>query len=127
MVQNWANNITLQASGMATALPSTHHGFERRRKELHILEAGMKDLGELAASLRLPSELVRTPMFIDGKNYSGADNEWVTRKSPGHGVPVTATTRASKRICTSGKAPRIARSRSPWWTPTCPRPARRGT
>src|ERR1700745_1342291 len=57
----------------------------------------MRDLGELAASLRLPSEPVRTPMFIDGKDYSGADSEWVRRKSPGHGVPVTATARASKR------------------------------
>ncbi len=56
----------------------------------------MRDLSELAASLRLPSEPVRTPMFIDGKDYAGATGEWVSRKSPGHGVPVTATSRASR-------------------------------
>jgi acyl-CoA reductase-like NAD-dependent aldehyde dehydrogenase len=34
-------------------------------------------------------------MFIDGKDFAGA-SDWVTRKSPGHGMPVTATLRASK-------------------------------
>ncbi|KXU93004.1 sorbosone dehydrogenase [Caballeronia megalochromosomata] len=52
-------------------------------------------MSELAASLHLPDEPLRTPMFIDGKDYSGAAAEWVTRKSPGHGVGVTATLRAS--------------------------------
>ncbi|CAL8481376.1 aldehyde dehydrogenase family protein [Caballeronia sp. S22] len=56
----------------------------------------MTDLSELAAALRLPTQPVRTPMFVDGKDYAGANSEWVTRKSPGHGVPVTATMRASR-------------------------------
>ncbi|SMG22551.1 aldehyde dehydrogenase family protein [Paraburkholderia susongensis] len=56
----------------------------------------MENLSELAASLRLPGEPVRTSMFIDGKDYPGGAGEWLTRKSPGHGVPVTATTRATR-------------------------------
>ncbi|SAK93609.1 aldehyde dehydrogenase family protein [Caballeronia ptereochthonis] len=55
----------------------------------------MENLSELAASRRLPSEPVRTSMFIDGKDYRGGTGEWVARKSPGHGVPVTAAMRAS--------------------------------
>jgi acyl-CoA reductase-like NAD-dependent aldehyde dehydrogenase len=55
----------------------------------------MSNLNELAATLRLPSEPVRTPMFIDGKDYGAFAGEFVTRKSPGHGVPVTSTARAS--------------------------------
>src|ERR1700744_1746443 len=55
----------------------------------------MSHLKELAAPLRLPSEPVRTPMFIDGKDYIASAGEFVTRKSPGHGVPVTSTARAS--------------------------------
>ncbi|BCQ26722.1 aldehyde dehydrogenase family protein [Caballeronia sp. NK8] len=55
----------------------------------------MSDLSELAASLHLPDEPLRTSMFIDGKDYAGSSAEWVTRKSPGHGVGVTTTLRAS--------------------------------
>ena len=54
----------------------------------------MSNLNELAATLRLPSEPLRTPMFIDGKDYAGVAGEFVTRKSPGHGVPVTPDERA---------------------------------
>lgn len=55
----------------------------------------MSNLSQLATDLRLPAEPVRTPMYIDGKDYSRAGSEFVTRKSPGHGVPVTVTNRAS--------------------------------
>jgi acyl-CoA reductase-like NAD-dependent aldehyde dehydrogenase len=62
---------------------------------MQTLETGMSNLNELAATLRLPAEPLRTPMFIDGKDYAGSTGEFVERKSPGHGVPVTATVRAS--------------------------------
>ncbi|MCG5077449.1 aldehyde dehydrogenase family protein [Paraburkholderia tagetis] len=55
----------------------------------------MTNLNELAATLRLPVEPIRSPMFIDGKEYTGNSGEFVARKSPGHGVPVTSTVRAT--------------------------------
>lgn len=55
----------------------------------------MTNLNELAATLRLPAEPIRSPMFIDGKEYTGSSCEFVDRKSPGHGVPVTSTARAT--------------------------------
>lgn len=55
----------------------------------------MTNLNELAATLRLPVEPIRSPMFIDGKECKGDSGEFVARKSPGHGVPVTSTVRAT--------------------------------
>ncbi|WP_396331092.1 aldehyde dehydrogenase family protein [Burkholderia anthina] len=55
----------------------------------------MNNLNELAATLGLPDELIRSPMYIDGKDYEGKFGEFVTRKSPGHGVAVTSTARAT--------------------------------
>ncbi|WP_213304398.1 aldehyde dehydrogenase family protein [Paraburkholderia sacchari] len=55
----------------------------------------MNKLNELAATLDLPVEPIRTPMYIDGKDCAGRSGEFVTRKSPGHGVAVTSTARAT--------------------------------
>ncbi|NVH74097.1 aldehyde dehydrogenase family protein [Paraburkholderia sp. JPY432] len=55
----------------------------------------MGNLYELATTLRLPQQPVRSPMFIDGAHYTGSTGEYVVRKSPGHGVAVTETLRAS--------------------------------
>lgn len=50
----------------------------------------MRELSALSASLRLPAEVLRTPMFIDGRWHAPAGASWAIRKSPAHGVPVTA-------------------------------------
>lgn len=55
----------------------------------------MSDLKQLAGDLRLPAEPIYTPMHINGRDYSRPGVETVIRKSPGHGVGVTATSRAS--------------------------------
>lgn len=55
----------------------------------------MNKLNELSATLGLPVEPIRSPMYIDGKDYAGKSGEFATRKSPGHGVAVTSTARAT--------------------------------
>jgi acyl-CoA reductase-like NAD-dependent aldehyde dehydrogenase len=55
----------------------------------------MKDLLQLASARTLPAEAIRTPMFIDGRDYAPEGVRYAVRTSPGHGVPVTSTARAS--------------------------------
>ncbi|SAK84751.1 aldehyde dehydrogenase [Caballeronia hypogeia] len=57
----------------------------------------MVTTSESKAALNLPREAIRTPMYIDGKHYATAEHEFFTRRSPGHGVPVTATARGSRK------------------------------
>jgi betaine-aldehyde dehydrogenase len=59
------------------------------------METSMSNLNQLASERALPAEPLYTPMHIDGKEYSHAGIEIATRKSPGHGVGVTAAPRAS--------------------------------